>query len=194
MPDPKKYKRASSKFLSPEVLEATARMTMDLTVNLGIDAAVAGGYAMQVYGSPRLTGDVDLIASEAPKELKPLKSVRSLSFGGMRYKSLEGVEIDLIERADDLKGLYEQALAKAIETDDGLRVISPDYLAVIKFAAGRPKDEDDLIWILQQPDLVDRENAINIAYRYLGGRYAKDSFQSFIDEADWRSERERKSP
>jgi hypothetical protein len=135
-----------------------------------------------------------MIVTEAPKELKPLKSVRPLTFGGMRYTAKGGVEVDLIERVDDLKGLYEEALREAIETEDGLPVIAPDYLAVMKFAAGRPKDEDDLVWILQQPNLVDRKMALDITYRHLGGRYAKDSLQSFIDEADWRTHREKKSP
>lgn len=194
MAKPRKYKRFPSKFLAPEVLEATARMAVELTKNLNIHAAVAGGYAMQIYGSPRLTGDVDMISAEAPSELKPLKSIKLLTFGGRRYLTADNVELDLIARADHLKGLYDVALEQAVATEDGLPIVAPDYLAVIKFAAGRPKDEDDLVWILQQPGLVDRQKALDIAERFLGGRFARDSFQSFIDEADWRTERERKSP
>lgn len=191
---PKKYKRSPSKFLSPEVLDRVAWMTVELAGQKKIRSAVAGGYAMQIYGSPRLTGDVDLVAAEAPEDMKPLKSVRLLTFGGRRYVTKDGVEVDIIERSDDLKGLYEEALHQATQTEDGLPIVAPDYLAVIKFAAGRPKDEDDLVWLLQQPDLVDRVKAIDIAYRHLGGRYAKDSLQSFIDEADWRTHRETENP
>lgn len=190
----KPYKRSAPKFLAPAVLEATARMAVDLTKHLNIPAAVAGGYAMQIYGSPRLTGDVDMIAADAPSELKPLKNVKLLTFGGRRYLTPDNVELDLIKRADHLKALYDAALEEAIATEDGLPIVAPNYLAVIKFAAGRPKDEDDLVWLLQQHGLVDREKALEIAERYLGGPFARDSFQSFIDEADWRTEREKKNP
>lgn len=194
MTKPRKYKRSPPKFLAPEVLEATARMAVELTKSLNIPAAVAGGYAMQIYGSPRLTGDVELIAADAPADLKPLKNVTLLTFGGRRYLTVDNVELDLIKRSDHLKDLYDAALNSAVATEDGLPIVAPDYLAVIKFAAGRPKDEDDLVWLLQQPDLVDRKKALDIAERYLGGRFARDSFKSFVDEADWRTEREKRSP
>ncbi len=161
---------------------------------LKIPAAVAGGYAMQIYGSPRLTGDVDFIASEAPADMRIFRRIKPLSFGGYRYLSADGVELDLISRVDHLMGLYEEALDRAVSTEDGLPIVAPEYLAVIKFAAGRPKDEDDLVWLLQQKDLVDRKKALDIAEKFLGGRFGRDSFQSFVDEADWRSERERKNP
>lgn len=194
MAKPDKYKRSPPKFLAPEVLEATARMAVDLTRDLNIPAAVAGGYAMQIYGSPRLTGDVDMIAADAPSELKPLKSVKPLTFGGRRYRTADNVELDIIKRSDHLKGLYDAALEEAVATEDGLPIVAPDYLAVIKFAAGRPKDEDDLVWLLQQSGLVNRKKALEIAAHYLGGQFASDLLQSFIDKADWRTERERKNP
>jgi len=193
-PGSRKYKRAKPKFLAPEVLEETSRRMIELLRNEGIRAAVAGGFAMQVYGSPRLTGDVDFLAEALPASAEPLTSIRSLVFGGQRYVAPDGVEIDLIVRADHQKALYEAALDLSVVTEDGLPLLAPEYLAVIKFAAGRPKDEDDLLWLLQAEGLVDREKALSIAEEHLGGGFARDSLKSFMDEADWRRERERRGP
>lgn len=190
----RKYARKAERFLAPEVLERTAQMTMSLVRERGFLAVVGGGYAMQIYGSPRLTGDVDIVSQEAPEDIYPLRPVGTLSFGGRRYMSPEGVEVDLIVRKDHFRGLYVEALDHAAETEDGLPIVSPEYLAVMKFAAGRPKDEDDLVWLLQQPGLVDREKALDIAEHTMGGPFAREAFQSFLDESDWRSERERRSP
>lgn len=169
-------------------------MAVELTKDRGLATAVAGGYAMQIYGSPRLTGDVDLVSEGAPTDIKPLRSLDTLTFGGRKYTTPEGVEVDLIVRSDHLRNLYTEALEQMVETEDGLPIIAPDYLAAMKFAAGRPKDEDDLVWLLQQEKLIDRTNALDIVERLIGGRFARDAFQSFIDEADWRTEREKKKP
>ncbi len=188
----RRFKRAKQRFLDPAVLEATVRMTLDLLEQADIKGAVGGGYAMQIYGSPRLTGDVDLVVSGLPTDPSPLKPMKDLTFGGRQYKTPQGVEVDLIERRDHLTTLYEEALQNSVLTEDGLSILSPEYLAVAKFAAGRPKDEDDLIWLLQQRDLVDRNQALDITERLVGGKFARDSLKSFIDEADWRAERERR--
>lgn len=48
----------------------------------GIDFALVGGIAMHFYDSPRLTKDVDVIASD----MLPLEAERALGFGGKRYR------------------------------------------------------------------------------------------------------------
>lgn len=188
----RRVRRPTQSFLDPAVLDATSRMSIDLLARAGINAAVGGGYAMQIYGSPRLTGDVDLVVEDLPQDPRPLKKEKDLTFGGGQYRTPDGVEVDLIARDDHLKALYEEALANAVVTEDGLPILAPDYLAVAKFAAGRPKDEDDLVYLLQQPGLVDRDKALDIAERLVGGKFARDSLKSFIEEADWRTERERR--
>lgn len=184
-------RRARPRFLSPEVLERVSRMTLGLLSDQGIEAAIAGGFAMQVYGSPRLTGDVDLLGAKVPTDPGPLSKMKRISFGGYRYVTQDGVEVDIIVRSDGFEPLYQEALERAIVTDDGLPVVSPDYMAAIKFSAGRPKDEDDLLWLLQQEGLVDRAKALKIVTRLVGGQFAHNSFKSWIDEADWRSQREK---
>src|SRR5205085_468163 len=72
----------------------------------GIDWALVGGIAMHLYGSPRLTKDVDVIASA----VLDLESERNLGFGGKRYQvKLGGLEIpiDWIVRNDTARKFYE---------------------------------------------------------------------------------------
>ncbi len=187
-----KYSRPKKRFLSPEVLEATTKMTFALLEASGVKGAVVGGYAMQFYGSPRLTGDVDLVVSEIPTDMNPLKPIKGLTFGGHQYKTPDGVDVDLIARSDEFRSLYEEALENAVVVENDFPVLTPEYLAVAKMVAGRPKDEGDLLWLLEQPDLVDRKRALDIAGRLLGGRFAQDSLQSAMDEADWRIQKGKK--
>jgi len=191
-----KARRAKGRLQSPEVLERVSRLMLSVLHETGVEAAIAGGFAMQIYGSPRLTADVDLLGISAPLDpgaMAPFVPIRQLSFGGHRYRSPAGVEVDVIVRADDYSELYQEALGESLHTEDGLPVISPEYLAAIKFAAGRPKDQDDLLWLLQQEGLLDRKGLLAIVYRLLGGRFARDELKLVIQEADWRSERERQS-
>lgn len=141
---------------------------------------------MQLYGSPRITSDVDVVAGALPSSLTPKKP---LSFGGMIYETPAKIDVDWIVRSDEYRQLYEEALDNAVMTDRGFAVVTPEYLAAMKLAAGRPKDEYDLTFLLSEKGLVNRALAIDIVRRNVGGRFAVDQFKSFIDEADWRASR-----
>jgi hypothetical protein len=120
-----------------------------------IEWAVAGGLAMHFYGSPRLTKDVDIIAS---KELS-LKPEHKLTFGGSSYTLQVGkyaVQIDWIVRSDGYQKYYRTALKEAIALPNGLRVVSPEWLVILKLNAGRQKDLDDIVFLLKQIRLIDR--------------------------------------
>lgn len=120
-----------------------------------IEWALAGGIAMHLYGSPRLTKDVDIIASNHLS----LTPQHSLSFGGSSYNLQVGkynVQIDWIVRSDGYRELYRKALNEAIKLPNGLRVVTPEWLAILKFNAGRQKDLDDIVFLLSQEKLVDR--------------------------------------
>ena len=39
---------------------------------------------------------------------------------------------------------------------NGLRVVTPEWLVILKFNAGRQKDLDDIVFLLKQPKTVDR--------------------------------------
>lgn len=120
-----------------------------------IEWALAGGLAMHLYGSPRLTKDVDIIASQ---DLS-LTPQHRLSFGGSSYTLQVGryaVQIDWIVRSDGYQKYYRAALKEAIELSNGLRIVIPEWLVILKFNAGRQKDLDDIVFLLKQPKMVDR--------------------------------------
>lgn len=120
-----------------------------------IEWALAGGLAMHLYGSPRLTKDVDIIAS---KNLS-LTPQHRLGFGGSSYTLQIGrynVQIDWIVRSDNYQKYYRAALGDAIELSNGLRLVTPEWLVILKLTAGRQKDLDDIVFLLRQPQTVDR--------------------------------------
>ncbi|MBK8149278.1 MAG: hypothetical protein IPK58_13990 [Acidobacteria bacterium] len=120
-----------------------------------INWAVVGGLAMALYGSDRNTKDIDVIASE----LLPLESVGQLRQGGERYlikTRKNDVAVDWILRKDEFKGLFGAALADATEID-GVPVLTPEWIVILKFIAGRFKDQEDAIFLLSRQGLVDRK-------------------------------------
>jgi len=151
-----------------------------------ISWAVCGGIAMAVYGSPRLTKDVDIIGS---KRL-PVKEILGYLKQGGEHFTVETekrvVPIDWILRNDDAKKLFEKALNEAVWIDE-LPVVTPEYLVIMKFIAGRFKDQEDAIFLLSQPDLVNREKVKNIIIEVFGGGawfLAKHGYQRWYDLAD----------
>ena len=133
----------------------------------GIAAAICGGLAMHLYGFVRATQDVDLVASA----LLDVTPVRELSFGGISF-SVEAagrpVTIDWIVRDDFFREFYETALAEAQDLGEGLRIVTPEWLVTLKYISGRGKDRIDLLWLLQQPQLVDRAQVLAHFDRIMG--------------------------
>lgn len=135
-------------------LEA-AQQVGHLAAQEEIEWAIAGGIAMHLYGSPRMTKDVDIIAS---RDLS-LTPEHRLSFGGSSYTLQVGkyqVQIDWIVRSDGYRELYRNSLKEAIRLPNGLRVVTAEWLVILKFNAGRQKDLDDIVFLLKQEKLVDR--------------------------------------
>ncbi len=135
-------------------LEA-AQQVGHLAAQEEIEWAIAGGIAMHLYGSPRMTKDLDIIAS---KDLS-LTPQHRLTFGGSSYTLQVGkytVQIDWIVRNDGHREFYRKALKEAIKLPNGLRVITAEWLVVLKYNAGRQKDLDDIVFLLKQEKLVDR--------------------------------------
>ena len=117
--------------------------------------ALVGGLAMYLFGSPRLTKDVDVIAAN----YLSLKANGPLSFGGSNYLVEVGkykVAVDWIVRNDGYAKYYRQALADAIAMPQGFQLILPEWLVILKMFAGRQKDYDDIVFLLRQKDLVNR--------------------------------------
>jgi len=122
----------------------------------GVEWALAGEIAMHLYGSSRLTKDVDVISL---KRLS-LKAVRPIGFGGESYEVSVGkkkINVDWIVREDNYRGYYIQALKDATTLKNGLRIITPEWLAILKYIAGREKDLSDIVFLLKKKGYVKRD-------------------------------------
>ena len=96
------------------------------------------------------------------------------------------ITVDWIVRNDDEEKFYDAALADALQIENGVRVISPEWMVIIKHLAGRPKDQLDLIWLLQESDLVNRKQVEQNITQVLGkyATYLIRNIQGDFDYAD----------
>ncbi|MDQ3634137.1 MAG: nucleotidyltransferase [Acidobacteriota bacterium] len=147
-----------------EILEKRNAGKRDITTAQGIEAvlspgeiaeenqikwAIAGGIAIQIYGFTRATTDVDAIASG----ILPIDEVKELTFGGVSYLVLlddEEITVNWIVRDDSYDDFYQAALEDAVEIEE-IKIVSPEWLAILKHLANRGKDELDLMWFCVNP-------------------------------------------
>ncbi len=163
----------------------------------GIDWALVGGLAMNLYGSDRLTKDIDIIADK----LLPMpqnKIVGRLKQGGERFNTEtdeKTVTVDWIIRNDEFKPLFKEALKAAVRIND-VPVLTPEWLVILKFIAGRFKDQEDAVFLLSRRGLVNRnairENIVKSAGAIAWG-LAKHGYQRWYDLADGRSLEEQRN-
>ena len=158
-----------------------------------IDWAVCGGIAMAIYGSPRLTKDVDIIASKR-LPLEKERIIGHLKQGGEHFiveTETRKVPIDWILRNDDFKAFYQAALKDAVMID-GIPILTPEWLVILKFIAGRFKDQEDAVYLLREKDLVNRDKIRELITKVFGANawlLAKSGYQRWFDLADGNIER-----
>ena len=146
---------------------AVAELVFKQAEKEGIACALAGGIAMHLYGYLRATHDVDFLAEKDlswPYEEK-------LSFGGLSYSVQIGernVIVDIIVRDDFFRAFYDAALRDARRTEEGWLVVTPEWMVILKYMAGRSKDILDLLWMLREPELVDRGKVADLLEQVLG--------------------------
>lgn len=170
---------------------AVAKAGIEAVQAEGGSAAVAGGLAMLLHGLVRNTTDVDLLASKVPRRFPAGSYIRKLSFGGARYEveapSGKVSELDIIVRDDNESVLYRMALDD-LSFKRGLPVVSPEWMAVIKFTAGRPKDLGDLEYLVTTMSASGRKRAIKNAHA-AGGWYLQQDMENAVEEILWRHSR-----
>lgn len=177
--------RKRVRFLSPAELEEALREVARIAREEGVAVALIGGYAMQLYGSDRLTADLDLAANGS---IEGLGEGSLLSFGGVQVRASNGVPIDLVLRSDAYERLYDEVVEKAGRAKGiPVPVARPEYLAAMKMVAGRGKDETDLEYLLAS-GVLDVKKTRAVILRHLGP-YAVDAFERFRDEVAWRKSR-----
>jgi hypothetical protein len=146
----------NSPMIDTETGIAAVNQLAEIAEREGVEWALAGGVAMHIYGSPRLTKDVDIISM---KRLS-LESIRPIGFGGESYEVTVGkkkIHVDWIVREDNYRQYYAAALQDATTLKNGLRLITSEWLAILKYIAGREKDLDDVIFLLRKNGYVRRE-------------------------------------
>lgn len=151
-------------------------------VDDGERVAIAGGLAMQIWGSSRLTSDLDVLSDSCLGYEGEL-----LSFGGIRTREGD-VDLDIIVREDEWQELYDDALEKAEQVEGILLpVVTPEFLVPIKMVAGRAKDESDVRYLVLTSGF-DQPETERIVRKHLGP-YAVRELRSIIEEAKWRKSR-----
>lgn len=153
--------------ISTEEGLAAAEIIFKQAEKEGIICALAGGIAMHLYGYLRATHDVDMLAT---KNLN-LPFEEKLSFGGLSHSVQIGarkVTVDVIVRDDLFRDFYEAALKDARRNEQGWLIIKPEWMVILKYMAGRSKDILDLLWMLREPGLVDRNKVAQSLEQVLG--------------------------
>lgn len=67
------------------------------------------------------------------------------------------VPVDWIVRNDDGKKLYAKALDDAYILPNGLPIVTAEWLVILKYLAGRFRDQQDAVFLLKKKKLVDRK-------------------------------------
>jgi hypothetical protein len=176
-----------TKFLDPKDVDEAVAEAAEAARLYRIDAAIVGGVAMAVYGSDRLTKDVNVACRD--ECLPGMKEVKPLAFGGSATVTPKGHPLDVIVRSDDYRDLYIAAIENARDEGLALPVVSPEYLAAMKMAAGRDKDKIDLKALIRL-GVLDLNLTKAIVRTHLG-RYAVKVFDSVCAEVEWLRSQER---
>jgi hypothetical protein len=180
-------RKPPGRFLDPARTENAIDQVAALAMREGTRIALAGGCAMQLHGSDRFTQDVDVLAERA---LDGMDSIGPLSFGGIRSKAKNGVPVDVIVRDDQYQELYTCALDAAARIPGSrIPVVTLPYLAAMKLAAGRDKDQSDLEFILC--DSGEPRARVRSVVREHLGLYAADEIDSIFEVAKWKRRRDR---
>lgn len=179
----------------------SASQTVEIITKLaeehGVNWALVGGLAMNLYGSDRLTKDIDVIADK----LLPLPQsqiVGKLKQGGERFNAETDknvVSVDWIIRNDVFKTMFNEALKSAVKIND-VPVLTPEWLVILKFIAGRFKDQEDAVFLLSRKGLVDRKLIKEYIVKSAGEiswELAKHGYQRWFDLADGRTREEQRN-
>lgn len=122
--------------------------------------AVVGATATRLYMPERFTRDLDIVVGrqDAPNAYRKLSDagyvlLGTLSIGGARWQSPDGLSIDVIEGADPW---WPAALRDAQGNRDGqgAPVLTLPYLILMKFNASRTIDLGDIARMLGLADEI----------------------------------------
>ncbi|CAA9405808.1 MAG: hypothetical protein AVDCRST_MAG74-1869 [uncultured Pyrinomonadaceae bacterium] len=180
--------------LDEESATEAIKTVAEIAEQNAVEWALVGGLAMALYGSDRTTKDIDIIADK----LLPLENQGLLRQGGERYlikTNRKAVAVDWIIRKDEFENLFRQALTEAVKIND-VPILTAEWLVILKFIAGRFKDQEDAVFLLSQKNLVNRqlikEKIINLYGKAAWG-LAKHGYDRLFDLADGRTSQEERN-
>ena len=127
-----------------------------------VDFLIVGAYALAAHGFPRATGDLDIWVSNDPENAQrimralskfgaPANDLSSQDFSSTDLVVQFGVEPCRIDLLTGISGVeFEEAWQKRVTIElDSLEIpiLSKEDLLTNKLAAGRDKDQGDIIWL-----------------------------------------------
>lgn len=98
-------------------------------------------------------------------------------------------------RNDEFKTLFEVALSQAVKIND-VPVLTPEWLVILKFIAGRFKDQEDAVFLLSRKGLVDRRIIKEKIIQHIGREawgLVRHGYERLYDMADGRSREEERN-
>lgn len=139
-------------------LAAEFRSLVDALEAANMEYAVVGALALAVWGAPRATTDIDLLApAEAVDPILGIAKAQGfrlralpMSFrDGMKLHRVtkvagpDAITLDVLVVTEDLEPVF--ASRQVVDTEGGpVRVISREALIAMKAAANRPQDRADI--------------------------------------------------
>lgn len=103
--------------------------------------------------------------------------------------------VDWIIRRDEFKSLFRAALKESVRIND-VPILTPEWLVILKFIAGRFKDQEDAVFLLSRKDLVNRNDIKEKIVNHVGltaWGLAKHGYQRWYDLADGRTRDEERN-
>lgn len=142
-----KYNVSAFKMIATDLMTVAKKVSDHLEQN-GVSHAIIGGLAVGAYSPPRTTQDVDfMVPNSALNTIQELGDTSPLSM----WAGYEGVSVNV--DGIDIDFVFLGGLPESILTDgpkiQGVHVISPEGLILMKLHAGRAKDVADVTEILK---------------------------------------------
>lgn len=170
--------------IPPSVREVARRAASELTA-LGIPHVLIGGFAVNAYGYPRATADVDFLV---PRPLLSRLNGRPLAEEvGVEGRTVtvteqgQRVPVDCVAvpRSPAVPAAAWEALFSAARPADGLPIIPLEGLVLLKLLAGRTKDAADVVELVKRQGEPIARRVRDWLKRSLRGEEGRDMLADF---------------
>lgn len=141
-----RYNVAAFKMV-PEGVKSAARQVSEHLDSLGIPHAVIGGMAVSAYSPPRMTEDVDFLVPDSA-----LSAIQEMGETSALAESVDGVTLDVGGVVVDFIFMPHDMPEETLEGGpkvDGIPVLRPEALVLMKMHAPRAKDHADVIEMIK---------------------------------------------